>query len=41
MKAAMDRYYRRLLIRWERLAHMYEGFFTLAGILLCLNRLSK
>ena len=33
--------YRRLLIRSERLAHMYEGFFTLAVILLCLNRLLK
>lgn len=33
--------YRRLLIRWERLAHMYEGLFTLAVILLCLNRLLK
>jgi hypothetical protein len=33
--------YRRLLGRWERLLVVYHGFFTVAFLLLCLNRLLK
>ena len=32
---------RRLLIRWEHLLHLYQGFFTVALVLLCLRRLLK
>jgi transposase len=31
--------YRRLLIRWERLLTVYQGFFAFAAMLLCTNRL--
>ena len=31
--------YRRLLIRWERLLIVYQGFFAFAVMLLCTNRL--
>jgi transposase len=31
--------YRRLLIRWERLLPVYQGFFTVALLLVCLRRL--
>ena len=31
--------FRRLLIRYEHLAHVYRGFFAIALALLCLNRL--
>ncbi len=31
--------YRRLLIRWERLASVYEAFFCIAVLRLCLGRL--
>jgi hypothetical protein len=30
--------YRRLLVRWERDIVVYQGFFTFALLLLCLNR---
>jgi transposase len=30
--------YRRLLIRWERLCIVYEAFFTVAIMLVCLRR---
>jgi len=30
--------YRRLLIRWERLLPVYQGFFTVALLLVCLRR---
>ena len=30
--------YRRLLIRWERLLPAYQGFFTIALLLVCLRR---
>ncbi len=33
--------YRRLLVRWERDVVVYQGFFTFALALLCLNRLLK
>jgi transposase len=32
--------YRRILIRWERLLAVYQGFVTFVAMLLCLNRLS-
>ena len=31
--------YRRLLIRWERLLTVYQGFFAFAVMLVCTNRL--
>jgi transposase len=31
--------YRRLLIRWEHLSCVYQGFFTVAVLLVCLRRL--
>jgi transposase len=31
--------YRRLLIRWERLMPVYQGFFTVALVLVCLRRM--
>jgi len=31
--------YRRLLIRWEHLSRVYQGFFTVAVLLVCLRRL--
>jgi len=31
--------YRRLLIRWEHLSSVYQGFFTIAASLVCLRRL--
>ena len=31
--------YRRLLIRWERRSRVYQGFFTIAVLLVCLRRL--
>ncbi len=30
--------YRRLLIRWEHLSSVYQGFFTIAAIVVCLRR---
>lgn len=30
--------YRRLLVRWERQIDVYQGFFTLALVLICLRR---
>ena len=33
--------FRRLLVRWERLATVYRGFFTLAMIQICLRRFLK
>ena len=33
--------YRRLLVRWERDIVVYQGFFTFALALLCLNRVLK
>ncbi len=32
---------RRLLVRWERLAVVYQGFFTLACIMICLRKVLK
>lgn len=34
-------YYRRLLVRWENTFSVYRGFFLLALVQLCLNRLLK
>lgn len=31
--------YRRLLIRWEHNDHVYEGFFNIACMMVCLRRL--
>jgi transposase len=31
--------FRRLLIRWEHLSTIYQGFFTVAAMLICLRRL--
>jgi len=31
--------FRRLLIRWEHLSDVYQGFFTVAVLLVCLRRL--
>ena len=33
--------YRRILIRWERLLGVYEGFMTLVVMVLCVNRLAR
>lgn len=33
--------YRRALIRWERLLAVYQGFMTVALLLLCVNRLLR
>jgi hypothetical protein len=30
--------FRRLLIRWERQCDVYEGFFTVAIMMVCLRR---
>jgi transposase len=32
--------YRRLLIRWDHLSSVYQGFFTVAVLLVCLRRLA-
>lgn len=32
--------FRRLLIRWERLFHLYRSFFAFAVMLLCVKRLA-
>jgi transposase len=33
--------YRRLLVRYERSLVVYEGFFTIACIMICLRKLLK
>jgi len=33
--------YRRLLVRWERLLTVYQGFFSFALMLIVINRLLK
>jgi hypothetical protein len=33
--------FRRLLIRWEHLSSVYQGFFTVAVLLICLRRVCQ